>query len=101
MIEVFKTDVADSTHAGVLVDLIHDAFPHYRANFDLQDCDRILRIVSTGGPVQAKPLIQLFHAYGYNAELLPDEVPPPPLECLSSTELTPLGAFCQGRGTRD
>lgn len=101
MIEVFKTDVTCPDHAGVLVDLIHDAFPHYRANFDLQDCDRILRVVSTAGPVQTESLLLLVQAYGYSAEPLPDEVPPPPLDCLASTELTPLGAFCPKGRSRD
>lgn len=98
MIEVFKTDVDCPAHAGVLVDIIQDLFPHYRANFDLQDCDRILRVVSTAGPVEAERLVQLVHAYGYSAEPLPDEVPPPPLDHLVSTELIPLGAFFERKG---
>lgn len=100
MIEVFKTDVDCTAHAGVLVDIIQDLFPHYRANFDLQDCDRILRVVSTDGPIEAERLVQLVRTYGYSAELLPDEAPPPPLDSLVSSELTPLGAFWP-RGSRD
>lgn len=98
MIEVFKTDVTCSSHAGVLVDIIHDTFPQYRANFDLQDCDRILRVTSSDGPVHTEALVRLLDSYGYRAEPLPDEVPPPPLDTLASTELTPLGFF---RGRRD
>jgi hypothetical protein len=95
MIEVFKTDVVCPTHATVLVGIIHDTFPHYRANFDLQDCDRILLVASAGGPVQTDAVILLLQAYGYDAEILPDEVPPPPLDALVSSELTPLGAFIE------
>lgn len=98
MIEVFKTDVTCPEHAGVLVDILHDTFPHYRANFDLQDCDRILRVASTAGPVHNERIVELVRACGYCAEPLPDEVPPPPLERLVSTELTPLGPFV---GRRD
>lgn len=100
MIEVFKTDVDCPAHAGVLVDIIQDLFPHYRANFDLQDCDHILRVVSTAGPIEAERLVHLVGTYGYCAEPLPDEEPPPPLGSLVSTELTPLGAFWP-KGSRD
>jgi hypothetical protein len=93
MIEVFKTDVDCPSHAGVLLDIIHDTFPHYRANFDLQDCDRILRVASSAGPVHTEGLVHLLDSYGYCAAPLPDEVPPPPLDRLVSTELTPLGYF--------
>ncbi len=73
MIEVFKTDVTDRSKAGMLVHLIHRAFPGYRANFDLQDCDHILRIKSETGLVEVHLLIRLLEDKGHQAELLPDE----------------------------
>ena len=44
MIEVFKTDVEEASHAKNLVALLLQQFPGSRINFDLHDCDRILRI---------------------------------------------------------
>jgi hypothetical protein len=44
MIEVFKTDVRDSAEANRLVLEIDTRFSGCAANFDLSDCDRILRI---------------------------------------------------------
>jgi hypothetical protein len=74
MIEVFKTNVEDEDHAGLIVTEIQKAFPSYLANFDLEDCDRILRIASKR-QVDAEALITLLAALGYHAEVLPDEVP--------------------------
>lgn len=44
MIEVFKTDVRNERDVNLLIALIHKTFGEYRANFDLEDCDRILRV---------------------------------------------------------
>ena len=48
MVEVFKTTVSDSYYAKLLLTRIHARFSFYLANFDLSDCDRILRVQSTG-----------------------------------------------------
>ncbi len=46
MVEVFKTNVEDSSHADLLIEQIHKTYTHYTANFDLEDCDKILRVES-------------------------------------------------------
>ncbi len=71
MIEVFKTDVKDRMFANVLVEQIHKMHAGYTANFDLDDCDNILRVKSVSGIVQADPLILLLKKYGFSAEVLP------------------------------
>jgi hypothetical protein len=74
MIEVFKTNVKDKSQSQVLIDLIHRAFPTYKANFDLDDCDRILRICGLSNPLQAFQVINLLKDFGVQAEVLPDDV---------------------------
>jgi hypothetical protein len=74
-IEVFKTNVNEAGHAKMLIDLIHHRFPCYRANFDLHDCDRILRVVSSLPDIDADIVISLVNNLGFRAEVLPDEVP--------------------------
>jgi hypothetical protein len=74
MIEVFKTNVTTTCQATALQDLIHLTFSGYRANFDLDDCDRILRIKSSGEPVCVDKLIGLLNSLGYFAAVLTDEV---------------------------
>lgn len=45
LIEIFKTDIDCPIQAKKIVEQIHNTFTTYKANFDLEDCDRILRVV--------------------------------------------------------
>lgn len=44
MVEVFKTNVGHHKQANSLLQLLQDNFPGSRINFDLDDCDKVLRI---------------------------------------------------------
>ena len=74
MIEVFKTDVKDNHHANMLLEKIHSRFSAYTANFDLADCDNILRVKCISGIVEPGLLIDLLSQHGFHAEVLPDEI---------------------------
>jgi hypothetical protein len=73
MVEVFKTNVEDSGQAIMLIDHIHKSFRHYKANFDLEDCDKILRVKSLSGYIQPSSLINLLRGFGFEAEVLPED----------------------------
>jgi hypothetical protein len=73
MVEVFRTNVKDQDHAVILLDHIHQNFRDYRANFDLEDCDNILRVASNQEFIRATCLIKLLSEFGYEAEVLPDD----------------------------
>ena len=74
MVEVFKTNVADRGIANQLIEKIQRTFDDYQANFDLDDCDLILRVQNTIGLVNPSPIIHLLHESGFNASVLPDEL---------------------------
>ena len=74
MVEVFKTNVNDHDHANKLISQIHKSFFEYTANFDLEDCDKILRVKCTTGVIQSSLLIDLLKDFGFHAEILPDIV---------------------------
>lgn len=74
MVEVFKTNVNDYRHAKRLVVIICESFPGYVANFDLEDCDRILRVKYHDGIVASGLIIELMRREGYFVEILCDEV---------------------------
>lgn len=74
-IEVFKTNVETHEQAARLVDLIHQQFPQYTANFDLSDCDRILRIKSVDS-IRERSIADFLQQNGFDAAVLADEVPP-------------------------
>jgi hypothetical protein len=73
MVEVFKTTVSDSYYAKLLLLRIHARFPAYQANFDLSDCDRILRIKSPAS-IDIQQILGIIRFFGYQAAVLPDEV---------------------------
>jgi hypothetical protein len=73
MIEVFKTDVKHRHQANMLLDQIHSAFADYKANFDLDDCDNILRVKSNEPSIQSECLINILKDFGFHAEVLPDD----------------------------
>jgi hypothetical protein len=44
MVEVYKTNVQFEHQALVVIDFLSGHFPMFRLNFDLEDCDRVLRV---------------------------------------------------------
>ena len=46
MVEVFKTNVQEYAQAKKIVALLHQHFPDSKINFDLDDCDKVLRVES-------------------------------------------------------
>lgn len=77
MIEVFKTNVSKRVEAQMLMDTIQSAFRNYTVNFDLEDCDHILRIKSERDAIEVPQLVGLLRRLGFEAEVLPDRVPSP------------------------
>jgi hypothetical protein len=75
MIEVFKTNVDEPKYADILVEHIQRVFYGYEANFDLQDCDKILRVKNVTGNVNTHRLIEMLNRFGFDAEVLRDDYP--------------------------
>lgn len=44
MVEVFKTNVQETEQAKELICLLQQKFPESKINFDLDDCDKVLRV---------------------------------------------------------
>jgi len=70
MVEVFRTNVEHVNQANMLVSCIQQTFAGYAANFDLDDCDKILRIKSATDHVDAGQVIRLLKGLGFKAEVL-------------------------------
>ncbi len=71
-VEVFKTNVSTRKYADILLNRIHKTFTGYNANFDLEDCDKILRIQCSHGAIRSHALIRFLKDFGCYAEVLPD-----------------------------
>ena len=68
VIEVFKTDVATHSDAGNIIELLRQHFPGSRINFDLQDCDKILRL--EGKDFSTDKVVMIVHQNGFYCEIL-------------------------------
>jgi hypothetical protein len=44
MVEVFKTSVQKKEQSKMLLCILSEAFPSFKINFDLSDCDKVLRV---------------------------------------------------------
>ena len=75
MVEVCKTNIKSTKQANQLLAEAHKRFPEYEMNFDLEDCDNILRIESTAQQIDLNTLLQLLQQKGCVAEPLIDSVP--------------------------
>jgi len=73
IIEVFQTNVESESIAQQLLDKINNVFPELVVNFDLEDCDRILRLVTPSHEYIPK-VAAIVAGNGYFCEILPDIV---------------------------
>ncbi len=80
MVEVFKTNVENLQDAVWILGQIGKLFPDYQANFDLEDCDRILRVKCNESQPDERSIIMLINSAGYQAAILEE----------SSSESIPL-----------
>ncbi len=72
MVEVFKTNVDSEHEASNIINALHCKFQHYKSNFDLEDCDRILRVESENGTLKVFELLRFLGELGLNVKVLPD-----------------------------
>ena len=68
VIEVFKTNVTDERWARKLVELLCGHFPACCINFDLNDCDKILRV--EGEHFNTESVRMIVNQNGFLCELL-------------------------------
>lgn len=68
MVEVFKTNIGEEELAKQLTLKLLVHLPQCKINFDLQDCDNILRV--EGHQIAAEKIIELVSVHGYQCEIL-------------------------------
>lgn len=71
-IEVFKTNIAEEETARQLALLLRSSYPGYKVDFDLEDCDRILRIESKEKAIDNQGINTICHNAGFQIEVLAD-----------------------------
>jgi hypothetical protein len=91
MVEVFKTNVQKRSQAHLLVERIHQAFPGCEASFDLEDCDKVLRVAFERETIHTALLLRVLSNHGFYAEILPDTPPLFQIAHLRRTSPLPYG----------
>jgi hypothetical protein len=70
LIEVFKTTIEHHKDADRLRAQLVAVYPRLQINFDLDDCDRIMRVVGHDLPI--REIITIAATLGYTISTLPD-----------------------------
>ena len=72
MVEIFKTSVNSKRQANKLLKSLSTCLPAYHFNFDLDNCDRILRAQSNGVPIETTRVIETVKDHEIEITLLED-----------------------------
>jgi hypothetical protein len=67
-VEAFKTNVQKKAQSKVLLGILSEAFPSSKINFDLSDCDKVLRVEDD--TIEASRIMILVKAHGFKCEIL-------------------------------
>lgn len=68
MVEVFKTNVQQTEEAEMLIEKLAGHFPAHEINFDLSDCDSILRV--QGNDIPEEKIIDIVSSFNSQCEIL-------------------------------
>jgi len=69
-VEVFKTNVLHKRAAQTILTEIGMHQPDYKCNFDLDDCDKILRIENASGNIDAQLIFSILERNSYEGSIL-------------------------------
>jgi len=68
MVEVFKTNVYEVEKSNLIFQKLHEHFPENKINFDLDDCDKILRV--EGNNILPGKIVEILEEEGHFCEVL-------------------------------
>lgn len=63
MVEVFSTNIQSEEEANMILQKLLCHYPAHRINFDLEDCDKILRIA--GADICISDVVELLNCQGF------------------------------------
>lgn len=63
VVEIFKTNVQKESDTNYIIAVIKRQFPTYKINFDLEDCDKILRV--EGVNLQLNHIVEYVNCLGF------------------------------------
>lgn len=72
MLEIFKTNVQEESDAKKLVQILKGVIPNAIINFDLNDCDKVLRVEAE--LVSTDEVITIINSSGFSCKVIPDKI---------------------------
>lgn len=70
MVKVYKTDVDEHSKAKMILDAIRKTLPGSDPSFDLEDCDKVLRVEHVTSEINERNIRKILQGYGYDMEKL-------------------------------
>jgi hypothetical protein len=70
MIGIFKTNINTDLDKLKVISAIHQEFPIQACTVDIEDCDKVLRVVGQDCPVNEGAIIFLLQRMGYQCDIL-------------------------------
>ena len=71
-VEIFKTNVFSEEDAKQLCQALLNNMPDCIINFDLSDCDQILRVEKHNGGINYDEVIATINNHNFHCEVFPD-----------------------------
>jgi len=63
-VAVFRTNIGAERKTGSVLKFLQLVFPDFRINFNMEDCEKILRVENQDGKIDAVRIISLSWAMG-------------------------------------
>jgi hypothetical protein len=70
VVEVFKTNITSEQMANRILKQLTALWPELKVNFDLEDCDKILRVESENGKIEIEKILHLVKEEKNNITIL-------------------------------
>ncbi len=74
MIEVFRTNVNNKSEAKNVMNELVKTIPDSIVSFDLEDCDRVLRVESRKQRFDKRQVMEMVRKNGFLCQVLNDEI---------------------------
>ena len=70
MVGIFKTNIGTDQEKLKVISAIHNQFDVNSCSIDIEDCDKVLRIVAQHTPITPDAIIFLLQSMGYQCDIL-------------------------------
>jgi tRNA G26 N,N-dimethylase Trm1 len=70
MVGIFKTNIGTDQEKLKVISAIRNEFDVHSCSIDIEDCDKVLRVVAQDTPVASDAIIFLLQSMGFQCDIL-------------------------------